>query len=187
MELKKEFEIMSKFRNDRIARTFEIFQDTSFYYLVNEPYHGGDLSKARMNASKYGVPITQDWWRKIFRQCVEGLQHLHERGLIHCDIKEPNLMLKTDNFQDPDVVIIDFGVAQEFVSDRQRLCGTPGYIPPETLQTTKWYPKGDCFSLGVTMLQLVLDQIPESGKGPDGAPIMLKMGIFSQGARSIDE
>merc|ERR1719356_300070 len=79
IELKKEFEIMSKLRNDRIARTFEIFQDTSFYYLVNEPYRGGDLSKARMNASKYGVPITQDWWRKIFRQCFEGLQHLHER------------------------------------------------------------------------------------------------------------
>merc|ERR1712187_618146 len=97
------------------------------------------------------------------------------------------MMLKTDDFQDPEVVIIDFGVSQDLVSERQKLCGTPGYIPPETLDTTKWYPKGDCFSLGVTMMQLVIDQVPELGTGPDGAPMMVKMGIFSEGAESIDD
>lgn len=96
-------------------------------------------------------------------------------------------MLKTDNFHKPEVVIIDFGVAQEDVCDRQRVCGTPGYIPPETWDTAKWYPKGDCFSLGVTMLQLLIDQVPAIGKGPDGAPKMLKMGIFSQATKSLDE
>jgi len=158
-----------------------------FYYLVNEPYRGGDLSKVRENASKHGVPITQNWWRKIFKQCLEGLHHLHEHGFIHCDIKEQNLMLKTNNVQEPEVVIIDFGVAQDLVSDRHQFCGTPGYIAPETLDTTTWHPKGDCFSLGVTMMQLVIDQIPEVGNGPDGAPTMLKMGIFSDGARNLDE
>lgn len=96
-------------------------------------------------------------------------------------------MLKTDNFHDPDVVIVDFGIGQEAVSDRQRLCGTPGYIPPETLETKKWFPKGDCFSLGVTMMQLIIDQVPEIGKGPDGIPVNLKLGIFSLGATTLDE
>merc|ERR1719356_890139 len=104
--------------------------------------------------------------------------------MIHCDIKEPNLMLKTSNFNDPEVVIVDFGIVQEAAKDRKRLLGTPGYIPPETLETTKWFPKGDCFSLGVTMMQLILDQVPEAGAGPHGSE---KMGIFSHGAHSIDE
>lgn len=96
-------------------------------------------------------------------------------------------MLKTDNFHDPEIVLVDFGMGQEAAGDRQRICGTPGYIPPETLETKKWFPKGDCFSLGVTMMQLIIDQVPEIGKGPDGTSVMLKLGIFSLGTKCLDE
>merc|ERR1719436_1990281 len=80
---------------------------------------------------------------------------MHVRAMIHCDLKEMNIMVKADDFKQPEVVIIDFGLAQSCASHRAGVCGTPGYIPPETWQTGKWYPKGDCFSIGVVMLQLI--------------------------------
>jgi hypothetical protein len=140
-DLKEEFEAMNNLHNEHIAKTYEIFQDNAFYYMVNEPYFGGDFTKLRQKATEQGVHITENWWRIIFRQCFEGLRYLHEKAMMHCDIKEPNLMLKTDDYHQPEVVIIDFGIAQEDVCDRQRVCGTPGYIPPETWETKKMVPE----------------------------------------------
>merc|ERR1712217_921866 len=66
-------------------------------------------------------------------------------------------MLKSDDLRSPVVVITDSGLAQCFAASRGGVCGTPGYIPPETWHTGRWYPKGDCFSLGVVALQMLID------------------------------
>lgn len=96
------------------------------------------------------------------------------------------MMLKTEDLRQPEVVIIDFGIAQHDADQKAILCGTPGYIPPETWETQKWFPKGDVFSMGVSMLQLVIDQVPENFEPPPpfpGAPAppaqVLKPGIFT--------
>jgi len=46
--------------------------------------------------------------------------------------------------------------------------GTPGYIPPETWVTNKWYPRGDIFSMAVTVLQVIIDRVPEPELGVVG-------------------
>jgi serine/threonine protein kinase len=88
---------------------------------------------------------------------------MHQQAMMHCDIKEPNLMVRTDNFTAPQAVLIDFGVAKAMVSsDTTGCCGTPGYIPPETWVQRRWFPGGDVFSMGVVMLQVLIDKIPAS-------------------------
>lgn len=95
-------------------------------------------------------------------------------------------MLKTEDYSSPECVIIDFGLAQHDADYKQQICGTPGYIPPETWQFMKWFPRGDTFSMGVTMLQLVIDQIPEIYEPPPPAPPQqVKNGIFGGG--TIDD
>jgi serine/threonine protein kinase len=191
-ELAEEFEMMHEMSNNHIAKTFELFQDSVAYYIVNEPYYGGDLSKIRHKCEKHGVKLTDEYWKEVFKQCFEGLAYLHERGMMHCDIKEENVMLKTEDYHHPKCVLIDFGLAQHDADEKQQICGTPGYIPPETWQIQKWYPRGDIFSMGVTMLQLVIDQIPEVKEFdpprpgmPAPPPQQVKNGIFSGG--SIDQ
>jgi len=72
-------------------------------------------------------------------------------------------MIKTDKFTHPQAVLIDFGVAKAMVSPNTAGCaGTPGYIPPETWVQRKWFPGGDVFSMGVVMLQVLIDKIPAS-------------------------
>lgn len=72
-------------------------------------------------------------------------------------------MLKTANCFEPQVVLIDFGVTQEVDEQRTVIYGTPGYIAPEVWDAKTWGKEGDMFSLGVVMLQLMLDRVPDSG------------------------
>jgi Ca2+-binding EF-hand superfamily protein len=68
-ELAEEFEMMHEMSNNHIAKTFELFQDSVAYYIVNEPYYGGDLSKIRHKCEKHGVKLTDEYWKEVFKQC----------------------------------------------------------------------------------------------------------------------
>lgn len=162
-ELIDEYALMKTLANEHIARTYEVFQDNSFYYLVNEPYFGGDLTKLAKKAHEQGLPMSEDWWRPIFRQCLEGLAYLHRKAIMHCDIKEPNVMIATgDSYVAPRPVLIDFGLSTGFSNKVGGISGTPGYIPPETWETGIWYPLGDVFSMGVVFFQLMVGQVPSA-------------------------
>mmetsp|Transcript_7223 Transcript_7223/g.20031 ORF Transcript_7223/g.20031 Transcript_7223/m.20031 type:complete len:625 (-) Transcript_7223:116-1990(-) len=157
----EEFATMKGLSNEHIAKTYEVFQDDSHYYLVNEPYFGGDLTKLAKRAHDQGVDMTEAWWRRIFWQCLDGLQYLHSKAIIHCDIKEANIMVaEGDSFDEPRIVLIDFGLAAPFSTTQKGASGTPGYIPPETHETGWWYPRGDVFSMGITFFQLMVGQVP---------------------------
>jgi len=180
-ELIDEYALMKSLANEHIAKTLQVFQDNDFYYLVNEPYFGGDLTKLAKKAYDEGQPMSEDWWRQIFRQCLEGLAHLHRKAIMHCDIKEPNVMIASgDSYSAPHVVLIDFGLSTNFSNTGDGVSGTPGYIPPETWQTGVWYPLGDIFSMGVMFFQLMVGQVPSSSGSvmgclqPCGDPTALK-------------
>ncbi|CAE7750194.1 CPK1 [Symbiodinium sp. CCMP2592] len=133
-ELMDEYVLMASLDNPHIAKTYEVFQDKSFYYLVNEPYFGGDLTKLGKNASQQGVRMGENWWRQIFRQCMDGLCYLHGNGVMHCDIKEPNIMIsKSESYEAPQVVLIDFGLASVHEQSPGRLRHTRVH-PPRDLE-----------------------------------------------------
>jgi serine/threonine protein kinase len=157
----EEYELLQTIKtHPRIGRAFALFQDVSFFHIEMEFYAGGDFTKTRQCAIRDGVALTEVWWAKLMKQCLEGLSHIHSSGIMHCDVKEPNLMLKTTNYHDPCVVLIDFGVAQTKRSKHSKIYGTPGYIPPEVWSTKTWDARGDVFSLGVVMLQMMTDRVP---------------------------
>lgn len=161
--LQGEYEVMTKLgTHPRIAEAFDLFQDVEFLYIEMTFYQGGDLSQLKHNALAAQAPVTEVWWGKLFKQCLEGLAHLHAHGLIHCDVKEPNLVLRSSNYVEPDVVLIDFGVSQKTDAKRTVIYGTPGYIAPEVWEEKTWRPQGDLFSLGVVILQMMTDRVPGS-------------------------
>jgi serine/threonine protein kinase len=90
---------------------------------------------------------------------------------MHCDIKEPNIMLKEEDLQEPEAVIIDLGVAQLASVKRTVIYGTPGYIPPEVWEGKNWYPSSDMFSLGVVIVQVLIG----------------KAGIFTENTRTFKD
>lgn len=160
-DLCHEFERLNLLSCEAIAGASELFMDNNMYYLVGEVYYGGDLETLERRALDQGVVPNEDWWRSIFRQILEGIAFMHEQATIHCDIKEPNLMVKTTDYANPKCVIIDLGVAVSMAKDDEGSPhGTPGYVPPETLETMIWYPRGDLFSMGVVMMQMMIGKVP---------------------------
>lgn len=183
-EMREEFQTLQNLACDAISQVFELFQDNQFYYMVGEPYLGGDFMTLKSRAMHQGVTINESWFRDIARQCCEALRFMHEQAIMHCDIKEPNIMLKTTNFRAPKVVIIDFGVCRAMVQAPNGMPGgTPGYMPPETLETKKWHPRGDVFAMGVTLLQVVIDKMPPLG----ARTIRTPGGIFIEGCLTVQD
>merc|ERR1712039_355523 len=108
-----------------------------------------------MGAIAQGVDLNETWYKSVFYQCWSALEFLHEHGILHKDIKEANIMVKAKEYSDPEIVIIDYGLASADLVSNKGVCGTPGYIPPETWSSGVWYPKGDVFSMGVVCYQML--------------------------------
>jgi len=153
-DITREFELLMNIKHPLIAHVFEIFQDQANIYVVQEPYFGGDLTTAVQNAAEAGVAMTETWLAQVILQVLKGVAFLHGHDVMHCDLKEPNVMVTgTANWHRPQVVVIDFGLANEFTT-RSHPGGTPGYMPPEVWDQGLWTPKGDVFSIGVMIFSM---------------------------------
>lgn len=178
-ELVDELQVLKKvLKSPYIMRAFDIFQDESCLYCVSELLRGGHLGLLRQSALSDGIELSEVYFQFVFAQCLEGLRHMHEKALMHCDIKEPNILVRHADYARPQIAIIDMGMARN-AAGHGRAGGTPGYMPPETMKNNVWYPKGDIFSMGVTFFQILADKTPDEAAG--------KRGIFQEGAHSIQD
>lgn len=106
----------------------DVFESSTFIFLVFEICKHGELFDYLTSV----VALSEKKTRYIMKQIFEGVQHIHSMQIVHRDLKPENILLD-DNLN---VKITDFGFAKllkdgEFLYD---LCGTPGYLAPETLR-----------------------------------------------------
>lgn len=149
-----EFKLLTSLKHPKIARVYDIFQDFENLYMVQEPYFGGTLCTAVQRAVDSGVQTDEYWLSKVARQVLQGVAFLHGHCVIHCDLKETNVMVAGEaDWVSPQLVLIDFGMAHEFATIG-RPGGTPGYMPPEVWEQGLWTPKGDVFSFGVMLFSV---------------------------------
>jgi serine/threonine-protein kinase len=85
----------------------------------------------------------------IIEKCLWGLQALHDKGIVHCDLKPSNIMLDCYG----SIRIIDIGSAFKIGSPPRRPSWTPRYAPPEVLEKDEWSKQGDLASLGYVLVE----------------------------------
>eukprot|EP00117_Sycon_ciliatum_P011891 scpid68531/ scgid13168/ Serine/threonine-protein kinase SIK3; Salt-inducible kinase 3; Serine/threonine-protein kinase QSK len=158
LKLRREIEIMKKVVHRNIVRLYQVIEDKRYMYLVTEYASGGEIfdfivTRGRLPEQEAG---------KKFHQLAIAVQHLHDMGIVHRDIKAENVLLD----EQLNVKLADFGFSNHY-DGKEKLktwCGSPPYAAPELFSGTPYYgPEVDIWSLGVVLYVLVCGVLPFEG------------------------
>ena len=109
-------------------------------------------------------PLPRDDVVRIGRELLAGLRAVHDRGLVHCDVKSGNVMLGPGPAK-----LIDFGIARppdkELAGDTS--IGSLQFMSPEQLRGEALTPASDLFSLGVVLYEALTGRMPFAGRTPE--------------------
>jgi serine/threonine-protein kinase len=155
----------AKLSHNNIVAAYEIGQAGEHHFFVME-FVDGDTVYDRIVARKR---LPEREALEIIRQVASALQHAHEMGFVHRDIKPKNIMMTTANV----AKLADLGLARA-MSDKEaaeaesgRAYGTPYYISPEQIRGAVHIgPPADIYGLGATFYHMVTGKLPFDGTTP---------------------
>ncbi len=180
--LKTEFasneEFVRRFRNEskaiavlshpNIVKIFDVGFSEKIQFIVME-YIDGITLKEFME--QQGVIKWKDCVHFII-QILRALQHAHDRGIVHRDIKPQNIML----FADGTIKVMDFGIArfarEEGKTISDKAIGSVHYISPEQARGDVTDEKSDIYSVGVMMYEMLCGEKPFDGDNPVSVALM---------------
>ena len=175
--LKNEIIILQYLRHPNIVRFEEVKKTKKHYYIVMEYCNGGELSKAlEKYIEKYGKPFSEEIVQHLMRQIIDAFKFMHERKIIHRDVKLDNILLnyeteedkKNLNLMKAQVKIIDFGFSCKI--DKSGLqftaLGSPINMDPIILKKLNssskkerqlgYNQKADIWSLGTICYEMLI-------------------------------
>ncbi len=146
----EEYAMVERIQSRHVARIHGHGQSDANAYLVMEFFEGGDLNKRLA-----GKPVAPEEALRLFRELMFALGEIHEKGILHRDLKPQNLMFRNDG----SLAIVDFGIAKDIAAvDRTghgEILGTPRYMSPEQVQGRVLDLRTDIYSAGVLLYQML--------------------------------
>ena len=154
----RECQILSSLNHRSVADVLDFGITDDYLYLALEYFPCGSLRDRLKN------PVSEADAVNYARQIGEALQVLHSAHIVHRDLKPTNLMMTDDNR----VILIDFGSASMRFSatelSKSDLCtGTPYYACPEQIEGREADGRGDLYSLGVVLYEMLVGALPYVG------------------------
>ena len=152
----REAESAGRLTHPNIITVFDAGEDKGLAYIAME-YVPGIALRAFTDPKKLLAPKRA---MELAAATAEGLDYAHNQGVIHRDIKPANLLY---NPKDGTVKISDFGVARMTDNNKTKtgiVLGTPMYMSPEQLGAEDLTGLSDLFSLGVTLYELLVGEVP---------------------------
>eukprot|EP01012_Entosiphon_sulcatum_P046122 TRINITY_DN6182_c0_g1_i1.p1 TRINITY_DN6182_c0_g1~~TRINITY_DN6182_c0_g1_i1.p1 ORF type:complete len:984 (-),score=158.72 TRINITY_DN6182_c0_g1_i1:89-3040(-) len=150
-----EVQMLSQLDHPRIVRYLGVHIEGNRRFLAMEYLHGGSLAAMLRRA----VRLTCDFTIRVLGDALQGLEYLHQRHIVHRDVKPANMLLDSRG----NCKLADFGLAHlkrgEEASAATHFAGTLLYLSPEALKGTVDTP-GDVWALGLTVLQLLTGSRP---------------------------
>nr|XP_056712694.1 serine/threonine-protein kinase Nek3 [Euleptes europaea] len=143
--------LLAKMKHPNIVTYKESFEADGHLYIVMEYCDEGDLLQ-KIKLQK-GRLFPEDTILNWFAQMCLGVKYIHNRRVLHRDIKSKNILLT----QNGKVKLGDFGSALLLTSPKAYACsyvGTPYYVPPEIWENTPYNNKSDIWSLGCILYEL---------------------------------
>jgi serine/threonine-protein kinase len=161
-QVTQEFEIASKLDHPAIRKMHELCKDRTGFFKVG----GLGLVMELLDAT----PLS-DMPRPPLRHCVElflqvarALQHMHDRGFAHGDMKPLNVLVDEHGH----AKIIDLGQACKIGTVKDRVQGTPGFLAVEQARREEITAQTDVFNFGATMWWILLRNHAPQARHADG-------------------
>jgi len=158
-KLMREVRIMKMLHHPHVVQLFEVIETRETLHLVMEYANGGEVFDYLVAHGK----MKENEARVKFRQIVSAVQYMHQKRIVHRDLKAENLLLDSEM----NIKIADFGFSNEFTPGTKldTFCGSPPYAAPELFQGKKYDgPEVDVWSLGVILYTLVSGSLPFDGQ-----------------------
>ncbi|HEX5966529.1 MAG TPA: serine/threonine-protein kinase, partial [Pyrinomonadaceae bacterium] len=144
----KEVSVARQISHRHVCRVYDVGEYRGEHFLSMEFVRGEELSSLLKRIGR----LPQDKAIDVARQLCAGLAAVHDRGVLHRDLKPQNIMLDERG----EVRITDFGIAAlaSEVRGREAMAGTPAYMSPEQLDGAEVTTKSDIYSLGLVLYEL---------------------------------
>ncbi len=143
--------------HSQIPALYAYFKQDDYLYLVQQLIVGESL---RQQLDLQGAFNEQQIW-ELLADLLPVLQFIHDRQVIHRDIKPDNIMRRQS---DRRLILIDFGVSKQFttsaIASNGTTIGSFGYASSEQMNEGEAYPASDLYSLGVTCFHLLTQISP---------------------------
>ena len=142
-----------------IAGVYDFGDDDSRHYMVMELANGKDLARVLREDG----PMEADRATNIAAQIAAALEHAHAAGVVHRDIKPPNVIVDGND----KVKVTDFGIARAAgdatLTATGSVLGSAHYISPEQAGGAEVGPASDIYSLGIVLYEMLTGTVPFTG------------------------
>ncbi len=164
--LKHEYEIAKTLNHKNIIKLVEYRTDAETPFIVLELFSEINLKQALRRGPE---PLAYKL-QSIIEQACDGVNWLHTKGYVHCDIKPDNFLLSRDF----EVKLIDFTISKKIKTGLARLFGarnkvegTRSYMSPEQIRGHNIDQRSDIYSMGCMIYELCVGKAPYTGNTPN--------------------
>ncbi|KAF5329573.1 hypothetical protein D9619_009000 [Psilocybe cf. subviscida] len=172
-KVEREIQVLKTLKHPSIVRLYDVIETDKYIGIILEYASGGELFD-HILAQRY---LKERDAAKLFSQLISGVWYIHQKKIVHRDLKLENLLLDRHR----NVIITDFGFANRFEhkSDdlMQTSCGSPCYAAPELVISEGLYVGSavDIWSCGVILYAMLAGYLPfdDDPANPDGDNINL--------------
>lgn len=172
-KVEREIEVLRSLKHPNIVRLYDVIETDKYIGIILEYASGGELFD-HILAHRY---LKEKDAAKLFSQLISGVWYIHQKKIVHRDLKLENLLLDRHR----NVIITDFGFANRFEHRpddlMQTSCGSPCYAAPELVISEGLYVGSavDVWSCGVILYAMLAGYLPfdDDPANPDGDNINL--------------
>ncbi|KAL7419812.1 hypothetical protein Q5752_005728 [Cryptotrichosporon argae] len=167
-KVEREIDVLKSLKHPNIVRMFDVIDTEKYIGIVLEFAGGGELFDFIL-AQKC---LNEKDATRLFAQLISGVDYLHQKHIIHRDLKLENLLLDKHR----NIIITDFGFANRFEYENDDLmatsCGSPCYAAPELVVSEGMYVGSavDVWSCGVILYAMLSGYLPfdDDPENPEG-------------------
>ncbi|MBN2371804.1 MAG: protein kinase [Vicinamibacteria bacterium] len=152
---RQEMRLARRVRHRNVCAIHEYVEDGGLRCIAMECVEGIDLKRLLQQKGRF--PAAEAFQLTI--QIGEGLEAIHEAGIIHRDFKTSNIMRDTRG----QVRLMDFGIAKEWNLDATstgRILGTPEYLSPEQATGAMIDFRSDIYAFGIVVFEIFTGEVP---------------------------